>query len=155
MKLQSKLPHMVGKSVKVNGNTYHIDAEGILDVGITEDLEKLIANESGWKQIENKSLRRPDMRKHPSVIDDTEEVSKPKPAEPKLESKPVEPEDDQNSEELPEDEVDKIPDPNVDMSMEELKSLAELYQVKCGPRMKDKEVLVQRILHAMYGEEEK
>lgn len=54
MKLQNILPHMREGSVKVGQETYHLDAEGKVDVS-DEAAELLLQNKAAWRKVSKRN----------------------------------------------------------------------------------------------------
>lgn len=158
MKLKNRLPHMRKQSVKVNGNRYDLDMDGIADVDNAEDAKKLLKGDA-WSRYYPKleEVEQDDA----SIIPEPESVPEPTP-EPTPEPEPIsEPEPNPVQEPVQEpvtdeetEELDKqFPDPTMDMTVKELKVLADAYQVSYKDQP-NKETLIGRIMKAMYPEDE-
>lgn len=129
MKLQNVLMHMRGASVKVNGTRYDLDENGFVEVGSEVDANKLLLNKSAWQLLLSMRDSSP-ARKAEVVIREN----------PESEAIESEPDGDLDAE---------YPDPTEEMTLPELKKLADAYHVSYSDQPK-KAVLITRIMTAMY-----
>ena len=141
MRLQNTLQHMKNASVKVNGTRYEIDADGIADVSSEEDAKKLLTNKSAW-QLLSSMIEPPPSKKEAVVINEIPEAEDAEAGA--VFSNDADSESDLDAE---------YPDPTEDMTLPELKRLADVYQVSYSDQPK-KAALINRIMSAMYPNKE-
>lgn len=105
-KLKNNLPHMAGQSVKVNGETYQIDASGIAEISDAAAVVKLLQNKSAWSLVAAEKKAKP-----------KESITPPPPK--KVVRKPI-----QKEEKEEEKEKTAWPEPSVSMSLSYLRQMA-------------------------------
>lgn len=160
MKLQSTLTHMAGQSVKVNGNTYQLDADGVVDIKDKKDLAKLQANPSGWKsyvkrapvtakKVEKTPPPPPPPEEEPEEVETPEELEE----KPEVPDGGADPEGTPDAENSEAEEEDEFPDPKMSMTLDTLRTMASAYQVPYDDKT-TKRVLVNALMEAMYPEKE-
>ena len=170
MQLQNNHSHMRNQSVKVDGTVYTINGEGVTeDITNPSDLKKLLLDRSSWR----KYFPAPEVEEQKKANNETVPEAEVVPESP-METEPEkvddtnaqhdegidykndtdqEVEDETGSDEVADAEIDRqYPDPTMENTAKELKELADVYEVSYKDQPK-KEVLIKRIMDAMYPEE--
>ncbi len=138
MDLQCKQKHMAGQSITINGTTYEIDADGVAK-GLSDADAKKLRMFDHWEPVAGS--------KKASAPAKPKEAAKPK-EEPK--AKEPEPTPDPEPEEPEQEEEEEYEDePSEDMDIEELRAMADAYEVSYTSRT-GAATLVKRIKEAMY-----
>lgn len=148
MDLQNQLLHMRGKAIKVNGNTYELDDQGVARGVASEDAARLLKNKDAWKRYVERTPPVPPK----ADLTKTAKPPAPKPVEqpPPPPPPPVgDPPGDPGMEEAGGEEW---PDPTEEMELDFLREMAKAYDVKFAPRT-GKKRLVADIMAAMYPPE--
>lgn len=145
MDLRTRLEHMRGKSILINGTRYEIDAAGIIS-GIKEaDAAKLIRNPA-WSTTDGTEPKAPKPKDEPTEPSMASAVIA-------AEERKLIPDPPPADEGVSEDETsDEWPDPTEDMDIEYLRQMADAYEVSYSGRTGAK-TLVKKIRAEMYGDD--
>ena len=164
MILRNFLPHMVNASVKVNENVYLTNEEGVTEVDVQEDIDKLLLNRGIWKRYVARAPVEPGAPKGKpveppqapieSVTESTAGSDPPGDSEPVV--PPVESPGDVKPPVAPNAPVAKPPvkewpDPTMKHTLKQLRETADAYQVGYNDKTPKAE-LIGTIMGAMYEE---
>lgn len=161
MDLQNVLPHMRGKSVKVNGNSYPLDMDGVARGVASEDAAKLLKNRDAWRSHVARTPSAPPKanlaaeakpaKPEPPKAPEPPAAPAEEPAPPPPPKAEVEPREDELEEVVP-DEGEDWPDPEVSMGLGYLRKMADAYEVKWTPKTGKKKIVAD-IMKAMYPDD--
>jgi len=171
MDLQNLTLHMRGKSIKVNGRAYRLDAQGVARDVATEDAVRLLGNREVWQRYVERTPVAPlkaELKKAVSLPPVSPPAPEPTKAEQlpaatqELSGEPVEPEQVEylggqrpspdalaGLDEDEEETTEEWPDPTEDMNIEYLRRMADAYEVRYTGRT-GKPRLIKDIVEAMY-----
>lgn len=157
MLLHNSAPGKANTQCLVNGTVYKLDGDACVEVEKQEDIDKLLSIPAWIDAAERSKLVAKAREKPIRLITSSGSLVKgqhgdpdyDKAQEPELAKSEATGKLYEKDPPVPEGD-EEWPDPHDSMSLDYLKKMADAYGVKYNPQLKNKKVLVERILESMY-----